>query len=52
MVLRSDDWISQTAGEGGARLMVQGGETINGPRYVSLNLVASSQEKNDSAPEA
>ncbi|WP_159591035.1 pirin family protein [Chelativorans xinjiangense] len=52
MVFRPGDRISLTAGEQGARLMVLGGETMNGPRYISWNFVASSQEKIDAAKEA
>ncbi|MFB8342780.1 pirin family protein [Brucella cytisi] len=52
MVFRPGDRISLTAGETGARLMVLGGETMNGPRYISWNFVASSQEKIDAAKEA
>ena len=52
MVFRPGDRISLTAGERGARLMVLGGETMNGPRYISWNFVASSQEKIDAAKEA
>jgi hypothetical protein len=52
MVFRPGDRISLTAGEGGARLMVLGGETMNGRRYISWNFVASSQEKIDAAKEA
>jgi len=52
MVFRPGDRISLTAGETGARLMALGGETLNGPRYISWNFVASSQEKIDAAKEA
>lgn len=52
MVFRPGDHISLTAGETGARLMVLGGETLNGPRYISWNFVASSQERIDAAKEA
>lgn len=52
MVFRPGDRISLTAGETGARLMLLGGETMNGPRYISWNFVASSQEKIDAAKEA
>jgi redox-sensitive bicupin YhaK (pirin superfamily) len=52
MVFRPGDRISLTAGEGGARLMVLGGETMNGPRYISWNFVASSQERIDAAKDA
>jgi redox-sensitive bicupin YhaK (pirin superfamily) len=52
MVFRPGDRISLTAGEGGARLMALGGETLSGPRYISWNFVASSQEKIDAAKKA
>ncbi|MFH5774364.1 pirin family protein [Paracoccus sp. NGMCC 1.201697] len=52
MVFRPGDRITLTAGEHGARLMVLGGETLNGPRYISWNFVASSQERIDAAKEA
>ncbi|ADO44135.1 pirin family protein [Ketogulonicigenium vulgare] len=52
MVFRPGDHITLTAGAQGARLMVLGGETLNGPRYISWNFVASSQERIDAAKEA
>lgn len=52
MVFRPGDAITVRAGERGARLMLLGGETLNGPRYISWNFVASSQEKIDAAKEA
>lgn len=52
MVFRPGDQISVTAGAQGARLMVLGGATMNGPRYISWNFVASSQERIDAAKEA
>ncbi|PVB62495.1 pirin family protein [Labrenzia sp. 011] len=52
MVFRPGDRISVKAGERGARLMLLGGETLNGPRYISWNFVASSQERIDAAKEA
>ncbi|MTH62416.1 pirin family protein [Paracoccus litorisediminis] len=52
MVFRPGDRISLTSGDRGARLMVLGGETLNGPRYISWNFVASSQERIDAAKEA
>ena len=52
MVFRPGDHITLTAGDRGARLMVLGGETLNGPRYISWNFVASSQERIDAAKEA
>ena len=52
MVFRPGDPITVTAGQSGARLMLLGGETLNGSRYVSWNFVASSKEKLDAAKEA
>ncbi|MTH64234.1 pirin family protein [Paracoccus shanxieyensis] len=52
MVFRPGDAISLTAGPMGARLMVLGGETLNGPRYISWNFVASSRERIEAAKEA
>lgn len=52
MVFRPGDAITLKAGERGARLVLLGGETLNGPRYISWNFVASSQEKIDAAKEA
>lgn len=45
MVFRPGDNITVAAGERGARLMALGGETLNGPRYIWWNFVASSREK-------
>lgn len=52
MVFRPGDRISLTAGPTGARLMALGGATLNGPRYVSWNFVASSRERIEAAKEA
>jgi len=52
MVFRPGDRISLTAGPQGARLMALGGATLNGPRYISWNFVASSREKIEAAKEA
>lgn len=52
MVFRPGDPITVTAGASGARLMLLGGETLNGPRYISWNFVASSREKLDAAKQA
>ncbi|MGQ3213049.1 MAG: pirin family protein [Shinella sp.] len=52
MVFRPGDPITVTAGEAGARLMLLGGETLNGPRYIAWNFVASSKEKLEAAKEA
>lgn len=52
MVFRPGDGIGLRAGERGARLMMLGGETMNGPRYIWWNFVSSSQERIDAAREA
>ncbi|KGJ04352.1 hypothetical protein SAMN04487972_11353 [Paracoccus halophilus] len=45
MVFRPGDAITVAAGERGARLMALGGATLNGPRHVWWNFVASSRER-------
>ena len=45
MVFRPGDRITVAAGERSARLMILGGATFNGPRYIWWNFVASSQER-------
>ncbi|MEM6462460.1 MAG: pirin family protein [Pseudomonadota bacterium] len=52
MVFRPGDDITVKAGPTGARLMMLGGETLNGPRYIWWNFVASSKEKIEAAKEA
>jgi redox-sensitive bicupin YhaK (pirin superfamily) len=52
MVFRPGDAITLRAGESGARVLVLGGETLNGPRYIWWNFVASSKEKIEAAKEA
>ena len=52
MVFRPGDAITVRAGPAGARLMMLGGETLNGPRYIWWNFVASSQEKIEAAKQA
>ena len=51
MVFRPGDEITVTAIEA-SRLMLLGGETLNGPRYIWWNFVASSKEKIEAAKEA
>lgn len=51
MVFRPGDAITVAAGAQGARLMALGGATLNGPRYVWWNFVASSREKIEAAKE-
>ena len=52
MVFRPGDHISLKAGEYGARLMLLGGATLEGPRHIWWNFVASSKERIDAAKEA
>ncbi|MEM9670499.1 MAG: pirin family protein [Pseudomonadota bacterium] len=49
LVFRPGDAITLIAGEHGARLMLLGGETLNGPRHISWNFVSSSTEKIEAA---
>ena len=51
-VFRPGDPMSVRAGKSGARLMLLGGETLNGPRYISWNFVSSSKEKLEAAKQA
>lgn len=51
MVFRPNDRITVAAGERGARLIILGGATLAGPRYVWWNFVSSSREKIDDAKE-
>ena len=52
MVFRPGDRISLRAGDQGARLMPLGGATLNGPRYLSWNFVASTPERLEEAKRA
>ncbi|KMK67492.1 pirin family protein [Puniceibacterium sp. IMCC21224] len=52
LVFRPGDRISLTADWQGARLMLLGGETLEGPRFIWWNFVASSQERIEEAKEA
>lgn len=45
MIFRPGDPITVKAGAVGAHLMILGGETLNGPRYIWWNFVSSSEEK-------
>jgi len=51
MVFRPGDAITVSAVTG-ARMMILGGATFDGPRYIWWNFVASSQEQIDAAKEA
>ncbi|WP_068119292.1 pirin family protein [Tropicimonas marinistellae] len=52
MVFRPGDRVSMKAGPEGARVMLLGGETLEGPRYIWWNFVASSKERIEAAKEA
>lgn len=52
LVFRPGDRISVRAGGQGARLVILGGATLEGPRYLWWNFVASSQERIEAAKEA
>jgi redox-sensitive bicupin YhaK (pirin superfamily) len=52
MVFRPGDAITVTAGPMGARLMALGGATLNGPRYIWWNFVASSRDRIEDAKAA
>lgn len=52
MVFRPGDRVSMRAGPQGARLMLLGGSTLNGPRHIWWNFVASSKERIEAAKEA
>jgi redox-sensitive bicupin YhaK (pirin superfamily) len=49
MVFRPGDKITVAAGSRGARLMILGGATLGGPRYIWWNFVASSRERIEEA---
>lgn len=51
MVFRPGDRITVAAGARGARLMILGGATLEGPRYIFWNFVSSSKEKLEDAKE-
>jgi redox-sensitive bicupin YhaK (pirin superfamily) len=52
MVFRPGDRVSLRAGERGARAMLLGGATLEGPRYIWWNFVASSKERIEAAKQA
>lgn len=52
LVFRPGDRVSMKAGGQGARVMLLGGATMDGPRYIWWNFVASSQDRIDAAREA
>jgi hypothetical protein len=52
LVFRPGDRISLRAGPQGARVMLLGGATMDGPRHIWWNFVASSKERIEAAKEA
>jgi redox-sensitive bicupin YhaK (pirin superfamily) len=52
LVFRPGDRISVKAGSAGARVMALGGDTMDGPRHIWWNFVASSKDRIDAAKEA
>jgi hypothetical protein len=52
LVFRPGDRISLKAGSGGARVMLLGGATMDGPRHIWWNFVASSKDRIEAAKEA
>jgi redox-sensitive bicupin YhaK (pirin superfamily) len=52
LVFRPGDRVSVKAGDAGARIMLLGGATMDGPRFIWWNFVASSKERIDAAREA
>ena len=51
IIFRPGERISVAAGPAGARLIVLGGATLGGPRYIWWNFVASSRERIEAAKE-
>lgn len=52
MVFRPGDRMGVRAGPAGARLLLLGGATLEGPRHIWWNFVASSKERIEAAKEA
>lgn len=52
LIFRPGDQISVKAGGQGARIMLLGGATMDGPRHIWWNFVASSKERIEAAKEA
>ena len=52
MIFRPGDRVSMKAGDQGARVMLLGGATMEGPRYIWWNFVASSRERIEEAKQA
>ncbi len=52
LIFRPGDAVSVRAGDQGARVMLLGGATMDGPRHIWWNFVASSKERIEAAREA
>ena len=52
LVFRPGDRVSARAGGQGARIMLLGGATMDGPRHIWWNFVASSKDRIEAAKEA
>ncbi|RGP37815.1 pirin family protein [Pseudotabrizicola alkalilacus] len=52
LVFRPGDKVSVKTGDQGARVMLLGGATMDGPRHIWWNFVASSKDRIDAAREA
>jgi redox-sensitive bicupin YhaK (pirin superfamily) len=52
LLFRPGDRIGLLAGADGARVLILGGATLEGPRYIWWNFVASSRERIEAAKEA
>ncbi|MCE5972472.1 pirin family protein [Sinirhodobacter sp. WL0062] len=52
LIFRPGDQVALRAGEAGARILLLGGATPEGPRYIWWNFVASSKERIEAAKEA
>ena len=52
LIFRPGDALGLRAGANGARLMLLGGATMDGPRHIWWNFVASSKDRIDAAKEA
>ena len=52
LIFRPGDRIGLRAGDAGARVLILGGATLEGPRYIWWNFVASTRERIEAAKEA
>ena len=52
LIFRPGDQVALRAGAAGARILLLGGATLEGPRYIWWNFVASSKDRIEAAKEA